>query len=311
MKGRWTSRQFVTGIVSIIVSASLISLLILRIDFERTIAVLSLARWQWLLAASFMTCLLPFSAALRWQGILRAYGKTCVPFSKSVRAVMMANVLNSFLPAKGGDIAKAVYLKKQAGLSVGFGTVVIERLVDLAILGLLGVTAQLAGSNFGWEAKGGWFILLFVFFLVAVLLLPLQNLPLPEKILAVYQNTKLLFKNWLMTPVAIIQTLTGSIITWFVGGGVVLALTHSFETNLSFSQIYSIYPTAVIAGLIPITVSGIGTRDSAFVILLSGHLPLEEATLIGIGYTVFVYWLLSLICFPVVSQEIFRYLKER
>ena len=110
---------------------------------------------------------------------------------------------------------------------------------------------------------------------------------------------------------AVLQTLAGSIITWCIGGSIVLALTRSFAADLNPSHIYAIYPTAVIAGLIPITVSGIGTRDSAFVILLSSYLPSEEATLVGIGYTVIVYWLLSLISFPVVSREITKYLRKK
>lgn len=155
MKKLSATRQFVTGAVSIAVSASLLTLLILKIDFERAIDMLSLAKWEWLLAAAFMVSILPFSAALRWQGVLRAYGKTRMPFGKSVRAVMMANVLNSFLPSKGGDMAKAVYLKKQAGLSVGFGTLVIERLVDLMVLGLLGAIAKLSAIPSGGRAVGG------------------------------------------------------------------------------------------------------------------------------------------------------------
>ena len=157
------TRQFMTGAVSLVVSVSLLTMLIMRIDLERAIVVLRLVKWQWLLAATIMVGILPFSSALRWQGVLRAYGNTRMPFGRSVRAVMMANVLNSFLPSKGGDLAKAVYLRKQVGLSIGFGTVFVERLVDLMVLGFLGAIAQTVNHNSGWGAKGGWFLLLFVF----------------------------------------------------------------------------------------------------------------------------------------------------
>ena len=311
MKKRLTKRQLMTGAVSLVVSVSLLTMLIMRIDLERAMVVLRLVKWQWLLAATIMVGILPFSSALRWQGVLRAYGNTRMPFGRSVRAVMMANVLNSFLPSKGGDLAKAVYLRKQVGLSIGFGTVFVERLVDLMVLGFLGAIAQTVNHNSGWGAKGGWFLLLFVFFLVVILLLPVGALPIPKKISSIYHDTKQLFRNWLKNPVAVIQTLAGSIITWCIGGSIVLALTRSFAADLNPSHIYAIYPTAVIAGLIPITVSGIGTRDSAFVILLSSYLPSEEATLVGIGYTIIAYWLLSLISFPVVSREITKYLRKK
>jgi uncharacterized membrane protein YbhN (UPF0104 family) len=197
------------------------------------------------------------------------------------------------------------------GLSIGFGTVFVERLVDLMVLGFLGAIAQAVNHNSGWGTKGGWFLLLFVFFLVVILLLPVGALPFPKKISSIFHDTKQLFRNWLKNPMAVLQTLAGSIITWCIGGSIVLALTRSFAADLNPGHIYAIYPTAVIAGLIPITVSGIGTRDSAFVILLSSYLPSEEATLVGIGYTVIVYWLLSLISFPVVSREITKYLRKK
>jgi len=308
---RLATRQLITGAVSLVVSVSLLAMLIIRIDLERAILVLRLVKWQWLLAATIMVGILPFSSALRWQGVLRAYDNTRMPFGRSVRAVMMANVLNSFLPSKGGDLAKAVYLKKQVGLSIGFGTVFVERLVDLMVLGFLGAIAQTVNHNSGWGAKGGWLLLLFVFLVAMILLLPIKALPFQKKISSIFLDTKQLFRNWLKNPLAVIQTLTGSIITWYIGGSIVLALTRSFAADLNPSNIYAIYPTAVIAGLIPITVSGIGTRDSAFVILLSSYLPSEEATLVGIGYTVIVYWLLSLISFPVVSREITKYLRKK
>ena len=40
-----------------------------------------------------------------------------------------------------------------------------SRLVDLMVLGFLGAIAQTVNHNSGWGAKGGWFLLLFVFFI--------------------------------------------------------------------------------------------------------------------------------------------------
>jgi hypothetical protein len=63
--------------------------------------------------------------------------------------------------------------------------------------------------------------------------------------------------------------------------------------------------------MIPVSVSGIGPRDATFVLLLSTHLPIEEATLVGIGYTFFAYWLQSLVAFPVVLCDISTYFREK
>ena len=84
------------------------------------------------------------------------------------------------------------------------------------------------------------------------------------------------------------------------------ALARGIGAELSLGYTYAIFPLAILAGLVPVTISGIGTRDSAFVLLLSSQLPVEEATLIGIGYTLFAYWFLSIISFPAVAMELNR-----
>jgi len=68
---------------------------------------------------------------------------------------------------------------------------------------------------------------------------------------------------------------------------------------------------AVLAGLVPITVGGIGTWDSAFVILLTGHLTTEGATLVALGCTVLAYWLIGLLGVPVALREIVAFLRNR
>ncbi|MEE8141723.1 MAG: lysylphosphatidylglycerol synthase domain-containing protein, partial [Planctomycetota bacterium] len=84
----------------------------------------------------------------------------------------------------------------------------------------------------------------------------------------------------------------------------------ALEANLGWSIALCSYPLAVLAGLLPLTVSGIGTRDSAMALLFGQHIPLEEAVLLGLGYTFFVYWMLSLICLPAVFWEVRAYLRR-
>ena len=94
-----------------------------------------------------------------------------------------------------------------------------------------------------------------------------------------------------------------------LAGFVVYALSVSLETDLNFFYLLGVFPLVVFAGLMPLTGSGIGTRDSARVILLSKHLPTEEATLVGFGYTVLGYWLLALIGLPAMLREVVTYFR--
>ena len=70
-------------------------------NLAQTAELLVDANWGWLLFAALLTCALPFTSVFRWLGVLRAQDAT-LPFLVALRAVMMANVLNSFLPSKSG-----------------------------------------------------------------------------------------------------------------------------------------------------------------------------------------------------------------
>ena len=98
-------------------------------------------------------------------------------------------------------------------------------------------------------------------------------------------------------------------LTWSLGGFTVYALAQAFGTGLGIGFAYAVFPLAILAGLVPVTVSGIGTRDAAFVALLSSQMSAEQATLVGLGYTLFAYWFLSLVSFPVVAWQVLAFLR--
>ncbi|OGV65084.1 MAG: hypothetical protein A3K19_20385 [Lentisphaerae bacterium RIFOXYB12_FULL_65_16] len=289
----------------------LVCWLLSRMDMERARLVLSHARWPWLLAALVITCLIPPCSTLRWMGVLRAQENLNFGFASALRAVLMANVLNTFLPSKAGDGVKAFYLRKHGGLSRGLGTVIVERAVDLAVLGVLAVTGYFI-SGAVWGLIGGSLLLAGVTVIFAgALLLPVDRLPLPAKHLEKLRAMTNAFARWVRDPRAIIQTILGAALTWVFAGLTVCFLASALDTGLAWGYAYGVFPLAILAGLIPVAMSGVGTRDSAFVLLLSTKIPVEEATLIGLGYTVFGYWLLSLISLPAVAWEIRIFFRER
>ena len=142
------------GVLSVLVSAGLIYWLLSRIDMEHTLELLAQANWSWLVLATLLTLALPFTSVFRWLGVLKAQ-HIRLPFGMALRAVMMANVLNSFLPSKTGDIAKATYLREHGGLAKGTGTVILERLVDLGVLGALGLLGLLVNGTLWGLVAGG------------------------------------------------------------------------------------------------------------------------------------------------------------
>ncbi len=306
-----TLKKRVFVIFCVAVSATLVWLLLSRIDMERVALVLRHAGYPWLIAAFAVTCCIPFFTVWRWMGVLRTQKEMNVGFFVALRAILMANVLNSFLPSKAGDGAKAFYLRKKGGLTRGFGTIVIERSVDFTVLGVLGI-AGYCMSGVLWGLFTGLFLLAAMACLFSVVFfLPLDRLPLPSGIIQTLSTLPQLYKSWLRSPMAVVQTVLASFCCWSMAGLIVCCLVSAFNTGVSWGYAYGVFPMAILAGLVPLTVSGVGTRDSAFVFLLAGRMPLEEATLVGLGYTVFAYWLLSLISLPIVFWEIVSYFRTQ
>ncbi len=302
-------KKRVFGILCVATSAALLGFLVGRVDVERMKLVLGHAQYAWLLAAFLVTCCIPFFTVLRWMGVLRAQREIQVSFSVALRAILMANVLNSVLPSKAGDGAKAFYLRKQGGLTRGLGTVILERSVDFTILGILGILGYWL-SGVTWGLITGLILLMgMACFFSAVFFLPMEKLPLPKNVISRLSTLPPLYRNWIRTPRAVFQTVFASFCCWSMAGLIVCCLVSALDAGVSWGYAYGIFPMAILSGLVPVTVSGVGTRDSAFVFLLSTQMPLEEATLVGIGYTLFAYWLLSLISLPIVFWEIISYFR--
>jgi len=262
----------------------------------------SIKGYLWL--ALLLTSLVPLFGTLRWKGVLRAQG-SCIPYTVALRAVLIANILNSFLPSKGGEVVKAAYLREYGGVTVGIGSVVLERLVDLLVLGLLGLFGFIF-SGAGWGLVAGAFLIGGVsgVFLVA-LYVPLGKLPLPAKVRKKLEALVKVFHFWIRNPAAVLQTVGSSLAVWSAAGLTVCCLVSAFDLNLNWSAAYALFPLCVLAGLVPATVSGVGTRDAAFVELMMLYgVGREGATMVALGYTAFAYWILSLLCLPAVAWQI-------
>ena len=304
-------KKIVLGIASFIVSGLLVIWLLSDLDRSQVSQLWDQADKGYLALAAALTCLVPFCGVIRWLGVLRSQGFHLM-FTVALRAVLMANVVNSFVPSKAGEVVKVAYLRRQAGLVQGFGTIILERLIDLAMLGLLGLIAFIL-TGVQWGLFAAMILLGGVSTVFAcALLIPTQKLPLPAKLRSKFSDLAAVFPIWLKHPGAMLQTLAGSFCVWSIAGFTVACLCFAFNLPINWALAYAVYPLAVLAGLLPLTISGIGTRESAFIFLLTQFdVTRDQATLVAFGYTFYAYWFLSLISLPAVGWQIVSILKHK
>lgn len=79
---------------------------------------------------------------MRWSILLRGTGLKC-PAKDSTEIIFLSWLVNCVVPAKLGDIYRAYLLKinSTASLSRTFGTVFIERVLDICAIAILGIAA--------------------------------------------------------------------------------------------------------------------------------------------------------------------------
>lgn len=109
------------------------------------------ANYWWVALSLFFGVLSHFSRAYRWQFLLEPLGYK-PRFANSVMAVLIAYLLNLFIP-RSGEFARAASIKKydKIPFDKAFGTIVAERVADaIMLLSIIGIAfflqADLIGS---------------------------------------------------------------------------------------------------------------------------------------------------------------------
>jgi hypothetical protein len=289
--------------LSILVSGILLYWLWSHSDVTHAWSIVKRIRWTWLALCGGLAMALPLFSAWRWLGILRAQEWLQVSYPLALRMVLFANTLNFFLPSKAGDLAKLVYLKNQSRPHLTLGMVILERLIDLLVLGVLCLMGGWWSHwRWGW-LTGGLLIVCITVIFAAIVLLPVNRHPPSSALWAKVKETHAILNNWFKNPRTIAVTIGGSLGVWGLMGVIIISLVAAIGQGSCWPYALSIWPLAILVGLLPLSFNGIGPRDAAFTILMAGYLSREEAAVVSLGYAFFVYFFLALVSLPIVIWE--------
>lgn len=292
-------RRVLLAAAALGVSIGLLVWLLSQVDLAALRGLAAGARPGWLVAAGLAVVALPPLMAWRWQAILVAQGAGRLPVAGLMRAVMAANLLNSFLPGKAGDLAKALYVREHGGLARGVGGVLLERGVDVGVLGALGLVGY-AATGVIWGLWAGVALLGGALAGVAAMRwLPVERWLPGRKLSGVAADLRATARVWCGRPALVAQTLAGSVAVWALCGAVLACLARALDLPVSWAHGCAVFPPAVMTGMLPVTVGGLGPRETVLAGLLTEAAGREGATALSLGYTVFTYWLLSALSLPV------------
>jgi len=282
-------------ILPVIVSAFLLLLLLWKLDAREVLAAVSGASWVWISLSLIITATFPVFGTFRWLAVIRPMGAE-IGFSPAFRVTMGAFPLNSFLPSKAGDLSKAAFLRAHGGFVPLAGSVVFERMVDVIVLtGMTVIGALFLNQQsilylaLGCAAAtiGG----------IAVLCLS-AHLPLPASIQRKADDIGKAARAVFRSPGYLVLVLFWSIVNWLGTMAESYCLFRALQIDISFMTVLAVMPLAIFVGLLPLTISGIGTRDAALVWLLGSMVTAEAALAVGILYTAVSYWFLGILGLP-------------
>jgi glycosyltransferase 2 family protein len=216
--------------------------------------------------------------------------------------------MGTITPSKSGDLMKAYYLKDRAPVSLVVGSVLAERLMDVLVLLLLALIGCLAFARWALAGLAGGSlaaVLLLIF-----LLLRLRRL-IPARFAEKAEPALLSLRSLAASPGFLGWIVVLTALNWLVS---ILQMVFSYlalgvHVPLLFAA--GALPLAIFVGLLPLTVSGMGTRDSAIIMLFAPFARPDVSLGVGILYSLFGYWIPALIGLPFLQHVLPRKKRAR
>ena len=290
-RARW--QRPLIRIVSLAVSTALLAVLYRSINVRLVGESLRRADIPWLIVSLGMIVPITLLRALRFLWV--APPGALAGFGEVLRLTLVASALNVFVPGKAGDLIKSYFVRKRGGGSTGvaISIVVYERLCD--VVGLIfwcmvgwliarPVTTRVPSAI--WPLLGTIGIACAVLISserVAGLLRTLIAKALPHRRL---QRLRNLAEGWpdllrrlrgRRAPVALF-----SVFLWLVHVVQMWMFTLALSVPIPFTVCASLSALGLMAGQLPFTLGGLGARDLALVVLLSGYMTPEAAAAMAI-----------------------------
>jgi uncharacterized protein (TIRG00374 family) len=237
----------------------------------------------WLLLAAFGVYYLGFPLrGLRWAILVRGTGYP-LRVGDSTEIIFISWTVNCLVPAKLGDLYRAYLLKINTPVSLSrtFGTVFIERVLDLFAIVVLGLGAGYWSFRSGLptEVQILFAVGVVLVIVLAVALLTMRNfgrrvltrLPLPHRVLELYDR----FEEGVFGALRLKQLPTLVVVTGLIWATEAMRLFLVVEAmgfpdvHLGISGAFFVALTASLLTAVPLTPAGIGFVEGAVVGLLT------------------------------------------
>jgi hypothetical protein len=282
-------------LLSLGVSLAILAVIYWKVDVRRLAAVFAASDGLWMAVSLGMV--LPLTLLTAWRLQQLAPSRARLGLGEANRLILSASVLNMLLPSKMGDIAKAYFMRDRGGLDgpLAFSLVVFEKTCDMLSLLVWCVFGLLV---FPLE---GWLFDVLTAAVAAGLVLGLALLGSKIFALAFFRLARALASGPLEARLERLREAWGEMHAVFWGDGARLAgvaatslviwffhllqiwlFTRAVRASVPLVANLALAPLAILAGLLPLTFAGVGTRDAAILALYRPFLSPPAAAAVGL-----------------------------
>jgi uncharacterized protein (TIRG00374 family) len=283
--------------VSIAVSVLILVAIYSRIDVAGLLTVFQQCDPLWMIASLGMVVPLTLLTAWRLQQLMPHAAKTALDFGEANRLILAASVLNMVLPSKMGDLAKAYFMRDRGHLDgpLAFSLVVFEKSCDMLSLlvwcafGLLlypskdplfwTMTLAVVGGLGLGLALLGWPAFARSFFAAAGRVAPQK---LRRKVDRLGESWQTMHDYFWGDQTQLVLIAATSVFIWFLHLLQIWLFILALRANAPFLANLALSPLAILAGLLPLTFAGVGTRDAALIAFYQPYFAAPIAAALGL-----------------------------
>ena len=299
--------------ISIVVSVAILLYLYSQIDLVNLVAVLQ--NCDRLMLAISLGMVIPITLVTAWR-LQQLVPQQTIGFIEANRLILGASVLNMVLPSKMGDIAKSYFMAQRSKISgsLALAISIFEKACDLLSLLLwcvFGLLLYPVKDSPFWLMTAGVALGLTIgllllgsqsfaktFLAIAIRYAPQKLKPKFQQMQAAWREMQHYF--WSDRRQLLIISGT-SVFIWFLHLLQIWLFILALQAIAPFLVSLALSPLSILAGLLPLTFAGIGTRDAAIVYFYQDYFSAATGAALGLLCTS-RYFIPALIGLPFLGQ---------
>ncbi len=245
----------------------------------------------------FLACVVALAAnwvlVARWRSLLVVAGYP-LP-QKHLLKIFAANLpIAKFTPGYTGDFLRSYFLREHVPVRMHLGIIFLEAIFDVVTLLCIAIIGSMVIGNSTYAIVSS----ICLFAILGVLFLIYTMPPLiPEKFRGYFTECIEILRITFQNPHRMIPTLGLTFLASILSPLYVYILFMSSGASLSLYTVFAVQPIVMVVTLIPISLWGLGIRESAMLFLYSG-VASGIVVSVGLLYTLIGSILIPLLCIP-------------